>query len=120
MPKAKKASRVRRKHPATTAAIQPALTAGATLVAALDGRWEKFLAELRRNRRRCTEPSIHDLRVAARRMIATLDAMEAVWPGGATRDERRKLKGQLKNFDDLHNQHIQLLRIKALRGAYPV
>lgn len=90
------------------------------LVAALDGRWEKFLAELRRNRRSCTEPSIHDLRVATRRMIATLDALEAVLPGGAPQDVRRKLKRLLKGFNDLRDLHIQLMHFQALRPAYPV
>lgn len=98
----------------------PEPTAGAMLVAALDGRWEKFLAELRRNRRRCTEPSIHDLRVATRRMIATLDAMEAVLPGGAPQDVRRKLKRLLKGFNELRDLHIQLMHFQALRPKFPV
>src|SRR5512135_1118097 len=101
MPQTKQLSRVRRKRRPESSAPPPESAAGATLVAALDGRWEKFLAELRRNRRRCTEPSIHDLRVATRRMIATLDVVGAVLPGGVPVQVRRKLKRLLKGFNEL-------------------
>jgi CHAD domain-containing protein len=90
------------------------------LIAALDSRWEKFLAELRRNRRRCTEPSIHDLRVATRRMIAALDAVGAVLAGGVPIDVRRKLKRLLKGFNELRDLHIQLMHFQALRPQFPV
>jgi CHAD domain-containing protein len=89
-------------------------------VAALDGRWAKFLAQLRRNRRRCTEPSIHDLRVATRRMIATLDAAGAILPGGAPLTVRRKLKRLLKGFNELRDLHIQLMHLRRLRTRFPV
>jgi CHAD domain-containing protein len=96
------------------------LTIGATLVTALDSRWEKFLAELRRNRRRCSEPSIHDLRVATRRMIATLDAIGAVLPGGVPLQVRRRLKRLLKGFNELRDLHIKLMHFQALRPKFPV
>jgi CHAD domain-containing protein len=120
MKQAPKAARNSRKHRAETQAATTFPTTGAMLVAAVDGRWEKFLAELRRNRRRCTEPSIHDLRVAARRMIATLDAVGAVLPGGAPQDVRRKLKRLLKGFNDLRDLHIQLMHFQTLRAKFPV
>jgi len=120
MPPAIKKSRVRRKHRAKLRPAPPEPTIGATLVAALDGRWENFLAQLRRNRRRCTEPSIHDLRVATRRMIATLDAVGAVLPEGAPAQVRRKLKRLLKGFNDLRDLHIQLIHLQALRSQFPV
>lgn len=120
MPKPRKAPRIRRKHRAKAPPAPPPPTAGALLVAALDSRWEKFLAELRRNRRRCTEPSIHDLRVATRRMIAALDVLEAVLPGGAPQDVRRKLKRLLKGFNELRDLHIQLLHFQTLRQTFPV
>ena len=120
MPQTKKLPRVRWKKRVKAPTAQPGLTVGASLVAALDGRWENFLAELRRNRRRCTEPSIHDLRVAARRMIAALDAVGAVLPGGAPRDVRRKLKRLLKGFNELRDLHIQLMHFQTLRPKFPV
>lgn len=76
--------------------------------------------ELRRNRRHCTEPSIHDLRVATRRMIAALDAIGAVLPGGVPGQVRRKLKRLLKGFNELRDLHIQLMHFQALRPQFPV
>jgi CHAD domain-containing protein len=120
MPGKRTGKRVARRQHSASPAIEPDLTVGAVLVAALDGRWAKFLAQLRRNRRRCTEPSIHDLRVATRRMIATLDAVGAVLPGGSPLDVRRKLKRLLKGFNELRDLHIQLMHLQALRSKFPV
>ncbi len=121
MPPTRKPRRIaRRRHPKIPAPPSPHLTVGEILVDALDGRWEKFLAELRSNRRRCTEPSIHDLRVATRRMIATLDAVGAVLPGGAPSQVRGKLKRLLKGFNDLRDLHIQRMHFQSLRLRFPV
>jgi CHAD domain-containing protein len=120
MPPKKKPVRTRGTQKFKPSHPQPDLAVSATLLAALDGRWANFLAQLRRNRRRCTEPSIHDLRVATRRMIATLDAVGAVLPGGAPGDVRRRLKKLLKGFNDLRDLHIQLLHFQTLRTQYPV
>lgn len=120
MPPKKNPVRARHKRNPKIPPPPPPLTASAILVGALNGRWERFLAELRRNRRRCTEPSIHDLRVATRRMIATLDAIGAVLPGGAPLEVRRKLKRLLKGFNDLRDLHIQLMHFQALRLKFPV
>ncbi len=120
MPRTPASVRHKRKSRRKIPPPQPELTVGTTLVAALDGRWEKFLAQLRRNRRRCTEPAIHDLRVATRRMIATLDVAGAVLPGGTPQDVRRKLKRLLKGFNELRDLHIQLLHFQALRVKFPV
>jgi CHAD domain-containing protein len=120
MPPRKKKARARHTRKTEPSHSQAVPTVGATLVAALDGRWEKFLAELRRNRRRCTEPSIHDLRVATRRMIATLDVVGAVLPGGVPVQVRRKLKRLLKGFNELRDLHIQLMHFQALRPQFPV
>ncbi len=120
MPPRKKTARAHRAKNAEPLHPHPIPTVGATLVTALDGRWEKFLAELRRNRRRCTEPSIHDLRVATRRMIATLDVVGAVLPGGVPAQVRRRLKRLLKSFNELRDLHIQLMHFQALRPQFPV
>lgn len=92
---------------------------GSLLAGSLDERWRTFLRELARNRRRCTEPGIHDLRVATRRLIATLDMVAAVLPGGRLRRMRRELKKHLKAFSDLRDVHVQLLAVRAMLRAYP-
>ena len=120
MTKKKSARTSRKNHSKAVPVSLPDLTVGAELVAALDGRWDKFLAQLRRNRRRCTEPSIHDLRVATRRMIATLDTVGAVLPDGVPLDVRRKLKRLLKGFNEMRDLHIQLMHFQALRARFPV
>jgi CHAD domain-containing protein len=93
--------------------------AGSLLAGSLDDRWRTFLRELARNRRRCSEPGIHDLRVATRRLIATLDMTAAVLPGGRLRKMRRELKRHLKAFSDLRDVHVQLLAVRSMLGTYP-
>jgi CHAD domain-containing protein len=110
--------KIQRQRRRLRAGLRPG--AGSLLAASLDDRWRTFLRELTRNRRRCTEPGIHDLRVATRRLIATLDMAAAVLPGGPPRKMRRELKKHLKAFSALRDVHVQLLAVRSMLRAYPV
>jgi len=85
----------------------------------LDQRWQKYAAELARCRRKCSEKSVHDLRVATRRLLATIDVILAVMPGDLIRNVERTLRKRMKAFGPLRDVQVQLLRIGKLRQDHP-
>ncbi|HUI10393.1 MAG TPA: CHAD domain-containing protein [Bacteroidota bacterium] len=90
------------------------------LLRALEGRWHRFAAELAQSRRRCTEPGIHDLRVAARRLLAVLDLAGAVLPGEFAPRARRLLRKTLRSFSPLRDCHVRILTLRAYTRRYTV
>jgi len=87
---------------------------------ALEGRWHRFAGEIARNRRRCSEPGIHDLRVATRRLLAVLDLADAVLPGEVNPRIRRTLRRNLKSFSPLRDCHVRILTLRGLIRRYTV
>jgi len=85
----------------------------------LEDRWRRVMAELRRNQRRCSEESIHDLRVAMRRMMATIDVVLMVVPLEGLRKARRSLRKYLRSFNELRDTHIQILAVRGLTRRFP-
>jgi CHAD domain-containing protein len=92
---------------------------GKLLATSLDDRWRTFLRQIVRARRHPSEVAIHDLRVATRRLLATLSLLDSVLPGGRLRKARRQLRGHLKAFNNLRDVQVQLLRARALRRRFP-
>lgn len=87
---------------------------------ALEERWGRLSEELRRSRTRLTEPGVHDLRVATRRLIAALDLAGAALPEGLDEHLRRTLRRCLKSFADLRDLHIQILNLNRLLRRYRI
>jgi len=87
---------------------------------AVEGRWHRVSAELVRNRRRCTEGGIHDLRVATRRLLAVLDLADAVLPGEVSPRSRRILRRNLKSFSPLRDCHVRILTLRGLMRRFTV
>ncbi len=96
------------------------MNVAALLESSLLSRWGAFLLQVRRTRRRCSEPAIHDLRVATRRLIATLEIIGRVTPGGGVSRVRRHLKRLLKSFNELRDVHIQILAVRLVVRPFPV
>ena len=90
------------------------------LLRALEGRWHRFAAELAQNRRRCTEPGIHDLRVATRRLLAVLDLAVGVLPGEVPPRARRLLRRYLRSFSPLRDCHVRILTLRAYTRRFTV
>jgi len=107
-------------EPRTRKKRRPRARVPAFLMRALEERWGRLTDELRRNRTRLTEPGVHDLRVATRRLIAALDLAGAALPGGIDPDLRRTLRRCLKSFADLRDLHIQMLNLKRLVRRYRI
>jgi CHAD domain-containing protein len=92
---------------------------GALLARSLDDRWEVFRKQLARALRRPSEPAIHDLRVATRRLIALLSMIDSIIPSGRMEKARRQLRGHLKSFNELRDVHVQLLRVGGMVRKFP-
>jgi CHAD domain-containing protein len=89
------------------------------LLDSLNTRWDKYKAELKICRREFSEAAVHDFRVAARRLLATLDLLRAVMQNPGTRKMRRILKDQLDNLDDLRDVQVLLLDISETIREFP-
>jgi len=80
---------------------------GPWLADSLQDRWQRYQEQFRRCRRRFSEESIHELRVAARRLMALFTLLSCV-PGGAVGENgRRMLKRQLKALNELRDTQVQ-------------
>jgi CHAD domain-containing protein len=86
---------------------------------ALNDRWHTFRGELKRCQKRYSEAAVHDLRVATRRLISTLDLLASVHPQGRLRKARRLLKRQLEMFGPLRDVQVQLLSIDKMLVTFP-
>lgn len=89
------------------------------LTDSLTQRWRKYLGELRRCRRHCSEEAVHDLRVATRRLISTLMLVEIVLPDPRLRRMRRRLKRLFDSLSPLRDTQVQLLALEPHLQRYP-
>jgi CHAD domain-containing protein len=90
------------------------------LSGALAERWDRFMREVARCRRMPTEPAIHDLRVATRRLLAAMAMVDAVLPGRHFRRSSDELRRHLKSFNVVRDVHVQLLAVRGLRRRFPI
>jgi len=98
----------------------PGRTACTTVIAALDQRHQNFVLQLARVRRRPSEPGIHDLRVATRRLIAVMDMVSEIVEVSSLRRRRKGLRSFLKGCNVVRDAHIQKLALSRLRPGFPV
>jgi CHAD domain-containing protein len=81
------------------------------LLDSINTRWDKYKTELKTCRREFSEEAVHDFRVAARRLLSSLDLMRALIQDPGIRKLRRILKDQLDNLDDLRDVQVLLADI---------
>lgn len=81
------------------------------LLEALDQRWKNYRAELKRCRAEFSNEAVHDLRVAARRMLAFIQLMNSISPRPRLQKLSRSFKDQLDQFDDLRDTQVILAEI---------
>ena len=89
------------------------------LLAALQARWQTFRAALKRCQKKSSEAAVHDLRVATRRLISTLDLVARIHPQANVRKARRALKRQLDTFGPLRDAQVQLLCVDKMLASFP-
>jgi CHAD domain-containing protein len=78
-----------------------------TLLKALDVRWRKLRKELDRTQKKYSEDSVHDLRVASRRLIAVLETMLEIHKDSDMQDCRKRVKKLLDGLSPLRDLHVQ-------------
>lgn len=89
------------------------------VITSLDQRWRKYLKELRRCRNRCSEESVHDLRVATRRLISTLMIVGILLPDSRVQKLQRRLKRLFDAMSPLRDTQVQLLALEKKVGKVP-
>jgi CHAD domain-containing protein len=81
------------------------------LLETLESRWRNYRGQFKRCRAEPSEEAVHDLRVAARRMLALIDLFRAFAPHPRIQKLRRILKDQLDDFDDLRDTQVALVEV---------
>ncbi len=81
------------------------------LLEALDQRWKNYRAELKRCRMEFSNEAVHDLRSAARRMLAIIRLLNSISPRPRLEKLNRAFKDQLDEFDDLRDTQVILAEI---------
>src|SRR5918994_5008423 len=104
--------------PETTNSSSPFLV-NQFLLAALDDRWKNYRAELKRCRAEFSNEAVHDLRVAARRMLAFIQLLNSISPRPRLQKLARAFKDQLDEFDDLRDTQVILAEISETLNELP-
>jgi CHAD domain-containing protein len=89
------------------------------LLHALGTRWKIFLGKFGRCNRRCSEPAVHGLRVATRRLIVAIDLLARVSPWPQAGRARQQLKRLLESMGPLRDTQVQILLLRELRSEFP-
>jgi CHAD domain-containing protein len=92
----------------------------AQLIDSLNERWRVYRRELKRCQKKCSEKAVHDLRVATRRLIATVDILLTIIPNDRLKRVRRSLKKLLNSFGALRDTQIQVLAVEKMLPSYPM
>lgn len=85
----------------------------------LRDRWERHRHELKACQRQFTEESVHESRVAARRLLATVELLASLHETNALRRARRTLKAHLDLLAPLRDAQVQLQFAADLPAARP-
>jgi CHAD domain-containing protein len=94
-------------------------TVGPFLARSLRGRWELYQAQLRRCQDDFSEESVHQLRVATRRLMAQFVMLGCVTPGKTAEKARRVLKRRLKALGELRDTHVLGLFVERQLERFP-
>lgn len=89
------------------------------LLEALDQRWKNYRTELKRCRSEFSNEAVHDLRTAARRMLAFIRLLNSISPRPRLQKLNRAFKDQLDEFDDLRNTQVILAEISETLQELP-
>jgi CHAD domain-containing protein len=89
------------------------------LLQSMSERLADFRSTYKICRREFSEEAVHDLRVAARRLLATLDLGRALSPRPSLQKTRRALKEFLDGLDDLRDVQVLLVDAGDLLEMFP-
>lgn len=89
------------------------------LARALDLRWENYCLELENCRAAFSTESVHDLRVATRRILALIQLLNTLFPRPRLKKLSRALKEQLDEFDGLRDTQVILEELPQILAELP-
>lgn len=89
------------------------------LLQALELRWESYRTELKNCRSEFTEESVHDLRVATRRILALIQLLSSISPRPRLKKMAREFKKQLDEFDELRDTQVILGELSTILPELP-
>jgi CHAD domain-containing protein len=92
---------------------------GESLATSLHCRWDTYQEQLRSCQRDFSERSVHELRVATRRLLAHLSMLEGIAPIMMLKKIRRTLKRRLKPLGELRDLQVQLAFIEQRLDRFP-
>lgn len=85
----------------------------------LQKQWKRYRKELKRCQRKFSEKAVHNSRVAARRLLATLELLEGFLRPELVKGARARIKEHLDIFDDLRDTQVQLVAATSLHRIFP-
>jgi CHAD domain-containing protein len=85
----------------------------------LQKQWKRYRKELKRCQRKFSEKAVHDSRVAARRLSATIELLEGFLQPKIIKKAQCLIKKHLDIFDDLRDAQVQLVAVNSLQGTFP-
>ena len=103
----------------TTLDTSAVLPINQLLLEALDQRWKDYRTELKRCRAEFSNEAVHDLRSAARRMLAFIQLSNSISPRPRLEKLNRAFKDQLDEFDDLRDTQVVLAEISEVLAELP-
>jgi CHAD domain-containing protein len=71
-------------------------------------------------KKKFSEKSVHDLRVTIRRFLAVLNVLNQEVSSGYVQLLRKRLKKELKLYNPLRDNQVQMLKIEKLTPLYPI
>jgi CHAD domain-containing protein len=92
---------------------------GPVLARSLRERWELYQARLKDCQKDFSAKTVHELRVATRRLMAQFVMLGCVTPGQVAEEARRLLKRRLKALGELRDAHVQRSFIERRMVRYP-
>ena len=92
---------------------------GLCLANSLRQRWLTYLQQLRRCRKDFSEDSVHQLRVATRRLMTQFSLLDWVSSDSKAEKARNLLKKRLKSLGELRDVHVQRMFFEQYMSRFP-
>jgi CHAD domain-containing protein len=92
---------------------------GQPLARVLQARYRTYREQLKQCQKKCSTESVHELRVATRRLIAQLVLLECVAPRETIGKTSRLLKRRLKALSELRDTHVQRIFVEERIAKFP-
>src|SRR5208282_1534139 len=86
---------------------------------ALEQKWAQYESALKQFQTRPTRTTVHDLRVAIRRLTAILDLIHKFIPQSNVNAAQERLKDQVSGLSDLRDIQVQISTIRKISKDFP-